>query len=101
MSLCDDCTGICCQGWIEVYSSDEIYYDENLVDIDPDDQYDRRMKLNGTFCIALRYGKCGIYEKRPRVCRQFQPGCSRCINYRNGHLNGHKEFSIGDITEIS
>ena len=63
--------------------------------------YDRRMKLNGTFCIALRYGKCGIYEKRPRVCRQFQPGCSRCINYRNGHLNGHKEFSIGDITEIS
>lgn len=46
-------------------------------------------------CVALR-GKvgedcsCGIYEARPRACRQFKPGSPECLAAR-------EEASIGKI----
>ena len=99
--LCASCNGICCQGIIEVYSGDEIFYDDTLVCEGVDMEPDRQMKLNGTFCIALKNGKCSIYEKRPQVCRDFKVGCRRCINYQNGYLNSHKMFPIGELVDIS
>jgi Fe-S-cluster containining protein len=67
-----------------IYCADQIYYDENLVEIDETDEYDRRMKLTtGGRCIALTDdGRCGIYEKRPYVCRAFRVDGQRCKNYR-------------------
>jgi Fe-S-cluster containining protein len=91
--LCRECGGKCCRGLIEVYSNDEIFYDGNLVCENNfiEDKYDRRMKWgNDVKCIALtKDGKCGIYEKRPQVCREFEVGCSRCQNFRSGRLNAH------------
>lgn len=88
---CQECRGKCCMGTIDVYSSDEIFYDDTLVweSHDPDDKYDRIMQIVDGHCIALKDGKCSIYEKRPAVCRAFQVGCSCCENIRLGYLNAH------------
>lgn len=83
---CQECKGKCCVGIIEVYSSDEIFYDETLVCEAEDEQFDRRMQLVGMRCIALKDGKCSIHEKRPLVCRDFDVGCRRCENYRTEHI---------------
>ena len=88
-SHCDICKGMCCMGTVDVYSSDEIFYDETLVVEDPDQKYDRLMRMVDGHCIALKDGKCTIYEKRPAVCRAFQVGSNCCINIRNGFLNSH------------
>jgi Fe-S-cluster containining protein len=37
-------------------------------------------------CIALRGALgdvyCGIYNDRPMLCREFEPGCPECYEYR-------------------
>ena len=78
-------------GTIDVYRSDEIFYDDTLVweSHDPDNHYDRIMQIVDGHCIALKDGKCSIYKKRPAVCRAFQVGCSCCENIRLGYLNSH------------
>ena len=78
-------------GTIDVYSTDEIFYEDTLVweSHDPDNHYDRIMQIVDGHCIALKGGKCSIYEKRPTVCRAFQVGCSCCENIRLGYLNSH------------
>ena len=88
-SKCTECRGKCCMGTIDVYSVDEIFYDDTLVWDDPNDKYDRTMQIVNGHCIALKDGKCSIYEKRPTVCRAFQVGCSCCENIRLGYLNSH------------
>ena len=35
--------------------------------------------LSGTIGVAV---KCRIYEDRPRVCREFTPGCDLCLDVR-------------------
>jgi len=82
---CLKCGGKCCVGIIEVFSNDAIFYDETLV-CECDEFLPDRVMMMGTDlkCIALKDGKCSIYEKRPTVCRQFEVGCSRCYNYKNG-----------------
>lgn len=99
---CEQCGGRCCVGLIEVYSVDEIFYDETLVREFPGVEYDRFMKTAGDnmHCIALKNGKCSIYNKRPTVCRQFDVGCSRCEGYRSGKLLGFKDFKIGDVVKL-
>lgn len=77
-------------GIIDVYSNDEIYYDNTLVYENEDLKYDKVMQTDeNQRCIALKNGKCSIYEKRPRVCREFEVGSSRCENFRTGKLNSH------------
>ena len=90
-SRCIECRGKCCMGTIEVYSNDEIFYDDKLVleNDDPDNRYDRIMQIVDGYCIALKDGKCSIYEKRPTVCRAFQVGNPCCENIRHGYLNSH------------
>lgn len=86
---CVECGGICCQGIIDVYHVDEIFYDDALTEEDPNKKYDRVMKMVDGRCIALKNGRCTIYLKRPTVCRDFQVGSSCCENYRRGYLNSH------------
>jgi Fe-S-cluster containining protein len=82
--------GKCCMGIIDIYSTDEIFYDDTLVCEDPDMRYDRVMQTTENLqCIALKDGKCSIYEKRPAVCRAFEVGCSCCEDFRAGRLNAH------------
>lgn len=89
-SKCDECKGKCCQGIIDVYSTDEIFYDDSLVWEDPDRKYDRIMRTDDhQRCIANVDGKCTIYEKRPAVCRAFEVGSRCCNNIQAGYLNSH------------
>lgn len=89
-SDCDKCKGKCCVGIIDVYHTDEIFYDNTLVTEDKDMRYDRVMRTNDKMeCIALKDGKCTIYEKRPQVCREFKVGNSCCLNFQAGTLNAH------------
>jgi Fe-S-cluster containining protein len=88
--ICEQCGGKCCQGIIDVYSNDEIFYDDSLVWEMEGVDYDRVMRTDeNQRCIALKNGKCSIYEKRPLVCRSFQVGCKCCDNFRMGYLNSH------------
>lgn len=92
-NICRQCGGKCCQGIIDVYSTDDIFYDDTLVCEDDEDigGYDRIMQTDkNQKCIALKNGKCSIYDKRPQVCRMFEVGSSCCENFRNGSLNAHK-----------
>lgn len=88
-SRCIECRGKCCMGTIDVYSTDEVFYDDTLVWEDPNKKYDRTMQMVDGHCIALKDGKCSIYEKRPAVCRAFEVGSRCCENIRSGHLNSH------------
>ena len=90
-SRCIECRGKCCMGTIDVYKTDEVFGDKSLTweSHDPEGRYDAIMQIVDMHCIALKDGKCSIYEKRPAVCRAFQVGCSCCDNIRLGYLNSH------------
>jgi Fe-S-cluster containining protein len=93
MPNCEECRGKCCCGIIDVYSQDEIFYDDSLVCVREDREYDRQMHTDkNNWCIALKDGKCSIYEKRPMVCREFQVGSRCCINFFTGQRNAHTCF---------
>jgi Fe-S-cluster containining protein len=78
-------------GTIDVYKTDAVFGDKSLTweSHDPERGYDAIMQIVEGHCIALKDGKCSIYEKRPAVCRAFQVGCSCCENIRLGYLNAH------------
>lgn len=102
-NICQECGGKCCQGIIDVYSNDEIFYDNTLVCDLEGMEYDKAMQTDvNHHCVALVNGKCSIYEKRPLVCQQFEVGCSRCENYRTGKLNSHSGNlqSLGEMIKI-
>ena len=88
--ICEACGGKCCVGIIEVQSADEIFYDDALVTVIEEFLPDRTMRMGDNLrCIALKDGKCSIYENRPRVCRAFQVGCPCCENFRNDRVTIH------------
>ena len=93
-SKCLECRGKCCSGKIEVYMFDEIYHVDTLVCDDPDNKYNRLMKLINNNCIALVDGKCSIYEKRPAICQTFQVGSACCERIRLGQINTQSTSSI-------
>lgn len=103
---CKAC-GACCTGWeVDVENRDDV--PEEMVEslpgshvgfgtnvmrrkpLDPPrEAQDPRLKVSywGGDCIALK-GKigcgvsCTIYERRPQVCRDFQPGTVQCQEAR-------------------
>lgn len=97
-NICVACGGKCCQGIIEVYPSDAIFNNRKLT---CDAFGIRAMQLNGLDCIALKKGKCSIYDKRPQVCQEFKVGGSRCESFRTDKLNAHLSgiFKVGDALE--
>ena len=89
-NTCQECGGKCCVGIIDVYSTDEIYYDDTLVCEMEGRDYDRAMQTDeNQKCIALKGGRCSIYEKRPQVCRTFEVGNRCCVDFQSGKLNAH------------
>jgi len=45
-------------------------------------------RLDDGWCIALDRDtmRCGIYERRPGVCRDYETGGSDCVTERRLHL---------------
>jgi hypothetical protein len=78
--------GACCaysESWpVFIGAGDGEGIADELIDFDHG-----RMQCYGDRCSALvgEIGirtQCGIYEKRPLVCREFQPGSEDCIMVR-------------------
>lgn len=89
-STCKNCGGKCCVNIIDVYSIDEIYYDDSLVWEIEGRGHDRAMQTNEDgYCIALKNGKCSIYDKRPEVCKLFKVGSACCIKFQSNELKSH------------
>ena len=77
MSKCDKCPGACCR-----------YIKIGVQPMTPDRE--RWARLHGVViegdrwavpaaCLELTpAGKCGIYEQRPEVCREFEAGGAGC-----------------------
>lgn len=87
---CEKCGGRCCIGLIDVYSTDEIFYDDDLTCEIEGMKYDKVMRTGDDLrCIAQKDGWCTIYEKRPQVCRAFEVGNPCCLNFQAGKLNAH------------
>ena len=87
---CEKCKGKCCVGIIDVYSTDIIFNDDTMTCKDLDSKYEKVMRIDGNGnCIALKDGKCSIYEKRPQICKDFKVGSPCCIRFQSGWLNAH------------
>lgn len=81
MSKCDNCPAPCCR-----------YVKMGVQQMTPDQE--RWARLHGIViepdgwaiprpCNALTLdGKCGIYESRPEVCREFAAGGGMCVAAR-------------------
>lgn len=67
---CKQC-GKCCALLAEVMWNDDIP-DEMVEQLD-DGWFYMQRKPDG-FCVALVNNRCSIYDKRPSVCAEFEPG---------------------------
>lgn len=82
---CRSCGGCCAYSdtWPEfIEDTDGDGIDDALIDMDRG-----MMRCNGDRCLALvgEVGKdvsCSVYENRPSVCREFQPGTDGCKQVR-------------------
>jgi uncharacterized protein len=80
---CQSC-GACCawdSSWPEVWSNDDVpeeYLDEDGFTIQC--HGNRCSALEGIVGISVR---CLIYDRRPIVCRQFEPGSMDCRYVRD------------------
>jgi Fe-S-cluster containining protein len=101
LSPCTSC-GACCS-----YSADwprfTIESDETLDRIPPDFVNERQsgMRCNGTRCVALAgtigvATSCSIYDVRPEVCRECQPGDDACTMAREAR--GMPPIEVGSLT---
>lgn len=90
---CDNCRAACCYTWIIAVDAEDLRngVPEALTDPLPRSQFDdvndqrsaRMMKRSeGTHaCVALdeETNRCTIYDRRPRVCRDFRVGSIDCV----------------------
>ncbi len=82
---CQSCGGCCAYSdtWPEfVEDLDGDGIDESLIDLALG-----RMRCDGDRCVALvgvvgAKVLCSVYERRPAVCREFQPGTAGCKQVR-------------------
>lgn len=84
-----DCTscGLCCAaGW--VVDAYPYGVPSNMMEMGPDPtapaEYIMRQTPEG-HCVAFKGEpghscRCTVYEDRPKVCREFKPGCVLCLD---------------------
>lgn len=78
---CQTCGGRCCAGWtIDVLPGLDEVPDRMVKE---DRLLGPVMRERNGACIALRDGRCSIYESRPKVCRDFEAGGDACRDRRN------------------
>lgn len=78
---CSRCPAICCRLKVLLVAGDDP--PEHFIDVD--DEGDQIMgKADDGWCAALdrEHMRCGIYERRPLVCREFDMGGSDCLAER-------------------
>ena len=83
---CQDC-GICCRSsvpdYVELMPSDEV--PDIMVRMIGGFPFMRMVGRPVGRCVALRVDgsrcSCSIYADRPKVCREFERGSSRCLHF--------------------
>jgi Fe-S-cluster containining protein len=77
---CQGC-GACCVGLrVEVRPSiDDVPEDLICVDEEGDTPILVMQQRDDGSCVALVGGECSIYDRRPQVCRDFEPGGAHCL----------------------
>lgn len=76
--LCATCNAACCRGLeFAPWSDDER-------DALPDELASARNARSDT-CPHLSNGRCTIWDRRPLVCRNFQPGGELCEHARRDY----------------
>ena len=82
---CANCEACCCR--LEVMLIAETGVPVNCIEIDKWGGM-RMARLEDGWCSALDRNTmiCRIYEKRPRICREFEMGQYECIAERNANL---------------
>lgn len=78
---CDRCPAVCCQLKVILVAGDDP--PEQFIDEDEDGQQIMG-KADDGWCAALDRDSmsCGIYERRPMVCREFEMGGADCLRER-------------------
>lgn len=82
---CISCEACCCR--LEVMLITDTEVPDNYIEIDK--WGGRRMaKLDDGWCSALDRNTmfCKVYEKRPKICRDFEVGGYECISERAANL---------------
>lgn len=81
---CDNCDACCCR--LEVMLISDTGVPDNYIEID---KWGGRImaRLNDGWCSALNRNtmKCMIYERRPKICREFEMGEYECILERTAN----------------
>ncbi len=79
---CDSCKACCCRLEVMLMGEDDV--PAELAETDPWGGQVMTRLADG-WCAALERGtlRCGIYERRPAVCRDYPVGGSDCIAERS------------------
>ena len=78
---CTECPAICCQLKVLLIAGDDP--PPQFIDLD-EDGHEIMGEGDDGWCAALdrEAMKCGIYQQRPFVCREFEMGGGDCIHER-------------------
>lgn len=80
---CQSC-GACCSGLgVDVYGDDDV--PDKFVKNDRLFGPSMRERKGCCICLKGKIGvrvRCSIYDQRPTVCREFQPGSQQCLDSR-------------------
>lgn len=78
---CNSCKACCCKLEVMLMAEDDV--PPELTHVDPWGGH-VMARLSDGWCAALDRDTmlCGIYERRPTICRDFQVGDSECIAER-------------------
>lgn len=77
MTACERCKGACCESiFIPLKYKDEDaqrWLGFHGQEVETGISFDCK-------CSKLKNGKCSIYESRPNVCKEYEPGSDACLN---------------------
>lgn len=93
MRDCQSC-GLCCVSndpkWVQVSLSDANRIDIDKLQYGDVEYFAMKMKYKRCCCLIGELGvktKCSIYENRPTICRQVEPGSQICLESILKHMS--------------
>lgn len=91
--LCSRCTAVCCRLTVVLMPHDQV--PDEFVHHDPKGP-DTMARADDGWCVALDRStwRCGIYEQRPQVCRDFTMGGPYCRSERANWARGVRRMPV-------
>lgn len=81
MADCQRCGGACCESiTLDLSTTNNDFLRFIELRSMPQKKEDGTVARNFNIpCMALKEGRCAIYESRPQMCKDFEPGGMLCI----------------------